>query len=140
MRASIEEFRELCARAGLRVTAQRWEIFRCLRNATDHPDAEAVYREVRNVLPAISLDTVYRTLDTFTRSGIAARVTTVCARARFDGNTAPHPHAVCVSCGAMHDVHHGSVAPEPPATIPGFACIHSSHLEFRGVCEACARA
>ena len=141
MKTTLAQFRTLCARAGLRVTTQRWEIFRRLRGATDHPDAETICRKVRESLPGISLDTVYRTLDTFEKVGIASRVSTLCDRARFDGNAEPHPHAVCLRCGAVRDVS----LPEGtlPSAVPGFpdfAHIHSMHIEYRGICAACAEA
>jgi Fur family peroxide stress response transcriptional regulator len=139
MKPSLEEFKGICARSGLRATTQRWEIFRRLRNATDHPDAETIFRKVKKNLPSISLDTVYRTLDTFEKAGIAARVTTLCDRARFDGNATPHPHAVCTLCGDVRDVVRVDEKGIPAIpVIPGFSCIHSSHIEYRGICEVCS--
>lgn len=141
MKTTLAEFRELCARAGLRVTMQRWEIFRRLRNATDHPDAETICRKVRKKLPGISLDTVYRTLDSFEKAGIAGRVSTLCDRARFDGNATPHPHAVCLCCGAVRDVPLPENASLPAVPdVPDFAHVHSMHIEFRGLCSDCAAA
>jgi len=38
------------------------EIFREVAQAGDHPDAEKVFQGVRERMPTVSLDTVYRTL------------------------------------------------------------------------------
>jgi hypothetical protein len=48
--------------SGVKLTAQRLEIFRELAATADHPDAETLFRAVQARLPTVSLDTVYRTL------------------------------------------------------------------------------
>ena len=58
----IERCKEVLKAAGVRVTHQRLEIFREVASSTAHPDAETVFRGVRDRLPTVSLDTVYRTL------------------------------------------------------------------------------
>ena len=54
---------------GLTVTPQRQCIFRALNETRQHPTAEAVYEEVRQEMPTISLRTVYQTLNDLTAMG-----------------------------------------------------------------------
>ena len=55
-------FKEALARAGVKLTHQRLETFSEAARTGEHPDAETVFRGVRERLPTVSLDTVYRTL------------------------------------------------------------------------------
>jgi len=58
----LQTFMARCRAVGLKVTPQRSEIFRQLTASDEHPDAETIFRRVRNRLPAISFNTVYQTL------------------------------------------------------------------------------
>ncbi|HTW88737.1 MAG TPA: transcriptional repressor [Candidatus Binataceae bacterium] len=100
----MAEFAERCHRGGLAVTPQRLAIIRALLAAADHPRAEAIYAAVRREHPHISLATVHRTLETLCRIGEARKVTALHDSARYDGNTAPHHHVVCVRCRRIHDI------------------------------------
>jgi Fur family peroxide stress response transcriptional regulator len=100
----LAEFAERCHRGGLAVTPQRLAIIRALLNSGEHPRAEAVFAEVRREHPHISLATVHRTLETLCRIGEARKVTVLHDSARYDGNTMPHHHVICVECRAIRDV------------------------------------
>ncbi len=102
--ARLAEFAERCHRDGLAVTPQRLAIIRALLASADHPRAEAVYNAVRREHPHISLATVHRTLETLCRIGEARKVTALHDSARYDGNTAPHHHVVCIGCRRIRDI------------------------------------
>jgi Fur family peroxide stress response transcriptional regulator len=102
--ARLAEFAERCHRDGLAVTPQRLAIIRALLASTDHPRAEAIYSAVRREHPHISLATVHRTLETLCRIGEARKVTALHDSARYDGNTAPHHHVVCIGCRRIRDI------------------------------------
>jgi len=67
----MEFFNGLCKKNNLRVTPQRSLIYKELVGSKDHPSVEILYRKVKKKFPAISFDTVYRTLLTFSKIGIA---------------------------------------------------------------------
>ena len=68
-----------------RLTSQKLVILNYLKNTKSHPGAEDVYRETRNILPKISLGTVYRILDVLkSKSSITELPGNI---KRFDGNT-----------------------------------------------------
>ena len=94
----FSRFQAACRSAGLKLTHQRLEIYRELTVAKDHPSAEALYQRLIQKIPTLSLDTVYRTLATFTRHGLAHRVETVESQARFDAKHERHHHAICSRC------------------------------------------
>ena len=58
----MNRFVQSCRKAGAKLTHQRMEIYREVAQTGDHPDAEKVYQGVRERLPTLSQDTVYRTL------------------------------------------------------------------------------
>ena len=45
------------------VTPQRLAVMAVLQSRRDHPTADHIYQEVRRQLPAISFNTVYKTLE-----------------------------------------------------------------------------
>ncbi len=100
----LAEFTARCRARGLAITPQRVAVMRVLVNSGDHPRAEAVFAKVRREYPNISLATVHRTLETLCAIGEARKVTPLHDSARYDGNTAPHHHVVCVRCRKIRDL------------------------------------
>ncbi|HPR63765.1 MAG TPA: transcriptional repressor [Thermoanaerobaculia bacterium] len=132
--------KEALHRAGVRVTPQRLEIFREVTGSVDHPDAEAVFQGVRERMPALSLDTVYRTLWLFRDLGLIRTLTPSHDRARFDANLEPHHHVVCTRCGKTRDFLSEEFSGlSIPEDVHSFGTIESTHVEVRGLCRVCAR-
>jgi len=147
MRADQQEFErrmaafaDVCRRHGVKATHQRMEIYRELARTQEHPDAEAIYTEVKKRIPAISLDTVYRTLRLLEEKEVISRVGAIRDRARFDANERPHHHFICTECGLVRDFYSDKLdAFPPPKDVKAFGAVKSVHVEMRGVCKACAR-
>ncbi len=89
----------------MRLTAQRLGVLQALRTFHSHPTAEDVYRQVRKRFPKISLNTVYLNLEALTRAGETSEVWIGHDASRFEPNSLPHDHAVCVRCKKIVDVH-----------------------------------
>ncbi len=70
----VAAFLDICRRQGIRATHQRTEILRELAGSEEHPDAETILGRVRRRVPAISVDTLYRTLKLLEDKGVIARV------------------------------------------------------------------
>jgi Fe2+ or Zn2+ uptake regulation protein len=86
-------------------------------------------------MPGISLRTVYQTLTDLTDMGELTSIDFGSGASHFDPNVAHHHHAVCDSCGAIHDVY---VEDAPRLTgLDGFSVEHS-HIVYRGTCAACS--
>jgi Fur family peroxide stress response transcriptional regulator len=127
--------------AGVKLTHQRLEIIRELAACPDHPDAETVFSGVRQRVPTVSLDTVYRTLHLLVEHGLLGTLGPVRERTRFDANPAPHHHFVCVRCGRALDftAREFDVLPVPAAAA-ALGTVLQAQVELRGVCAACAAA
>ena len=90
-------------------------------------------------MPAISLATVYKNLETLVGCGMALKLTWSDGSSRYDGRTDPHHHARCDRCGVVMDIP-GNPPPEivaDPGVCPGFH-VTGYRLELTGLCADCA--
>ncbi len=78
-----------------RMTKQRKIILDVLKNTTSHPTADWIYDQVREVLPNISLGTVYRNLKVLKEMGEIMELDFGSTYSRFDGNP-KKPLSFCV--------------------------------------------
>ncbi len=124
--------------SGQRYTEQRAAVYRYLLDTGDHPSADAVFTSVRQVIPDISLATVYKALETLVSCGLASKLTYGDGSARYDGRTEPHPHARCLVCGRIRDLpgHLDTGAIAELGQVPGFS-VEGYRLEVLGVCDSC---
>jgi Fe2+ or Zn2+ uptake regulation protein len=123
---------------GKRLTRARQVILDTVRASDAHPSAAAVYRQVRRRLPRVSLATVYRNLRMLAAEGLLTERADL-AGLRFDGNTAPHDHFTCLTCGRIYDVPAGNACvPARVASRTGFEIL-VQRVELYGRCGACRR-
>lgn len=121
-----------------RMTRQRMLILEELRGMCTHPTAEELYSRVRARMPYISLSTVYRNLELLAAANEVLRLDSAGTIRRFDGNTMPHRHILCMRCGKVADL------PSDCGPIPDHESIHVDgftvtgvRVEFEGVCDEC---
>jgi Fur family transcriptional regulator, peroxide stress response regulator len=126
--------------AGVRLTHQRLEICREIASASNHPDAETVFRGVRQRVPTISLDTVYRTLWTLLDLGLINTLGIPRERMRFDANAAPHHHFVCTECGEARDFYSDDFDQlRVPDDVQSYGVVQKTQVEVRGICMRCSK-
>ena len=120
------------------VTPQRLAVLGTLESRRDHPTAEQIYQEVRGQMPAISFNTVYKTLEVFCQKGLLIKVNPLHEVARYDIDTDHHIHLICRKCHTIVDL------PDEAAQIPsltegdqgGFQ-VERHSLTFWGLCPQC---
>ena len=135
----IGRFSDALKKSRLRLTHQRLEVAREIACNTTHPDVETIYQGVRQRIPPISLDTVYRTLASLTELGLIARVSVSSGPTRYDANLARHHHFLCTRCGLIRDVCSAALdAVRAPEEANDLGTVESVEVQLRGVCEACA--
>jgi Fur family transcriptional regulator, peroxide stress response regulator len=100
---SYNQVKERLAHYQLKATQQRIVIYDALMRLHNHPTAEMIYEYVKTANPSISLATVYKTLDTFVTSGLAARVMSSNGSARYDGYMDHHSHLYCTNTEEIMD-------------------------------------
>ncbi|MGC9529820.1 MAG: Fur family transcriptional regulator [Candidatus Bipolaricaulaceae bacterium] len=119
-----------------RWTRQRRAIVEALRQRKDHPTAEAMYHALREKGEDISLATVYRTLRGLAREGAVLELHGA-GPDRFDGNTSPHYHFRCLSCGRVYDIDVPYRHDLDRVKLNGGFQVAAHQLVFEGLCPAC---
>lgn len=124
-----------------RFSKKRQAILDFLSSTTSHPTAEWIYLRLKPEYPDLSLATVYRNLIQLKETGLICSVGTVDGHERFDANTTPHPHIVCLYCGKTDDVPNVSI---PDSLIESVTnntsyTVSGAELRFTGICADCMK-
>jgi Fur family transcriptional regulator, peroxide stress response regulator len=125
---------------GLKITPQRTAIFQELMKAKDHPTADDIYKRIVKKIPNISLDTVNRTLLTFSKIGMIKVVEGYGQAKRYDPDLGLHHHFRCIRCGRIIDFHHkdyDNIA--VPAEINKRFTVTSKKVVLEGLCGKCGK-
>lgn len=135
----MARFHKVCRASGAKVTHQRMEIFRQVAQTGDHPDAETVFQGVRERMPTVSLDTVYRTLWWLKELELITTLGPARERARFDANLTRHHHFVCTECGLTRDLYSDKLDKlKLPESVLSIGHAEMTRVEVQGVCHTCA--
>ncbi|WP_369283108.1 Fur family transcriptional regulator [Oscillibacter sp. GMB15532] len=120
-----------------RYSLQREKIYAVVRESVEHPTAEMVFAWLKPEIPRLSLGTVYRNLHRMAEEGRLQELPGPIVR--FDGDTTPHAHFTCLTCGRVSDAI-GSYDPglDAAACKKGFRAIRHT-LMFYGTCPQCAK-
>jgi Fur family peroxide stress response transcriptional regulator len=124
----------------LKLTNARKEIYTFLKNTYSHPSAFDVFENVKQKLPGISYATVYNVLNKFVEKGIIQELSLHEDKKRFDGNTEPHIHLICLKCGKIDDspFEKGKELVEAVSKKSGWQ-IKKFVLNIYGICKDCKR-
>lgn len=123
---------------GLKLTPQRLAILAYLEGNREHPSAEDIYKAVSKKFPTISFATVYNTLQALRERGNVHELTIDPDKKRFDPNTEPHHHLICLKCKRIVDIH-GDYKPDLFNSDRGDFEIIGYHIEFYGICQRCKK-
>ena len=131
-------FESICREHGLSITPQRVAIYKELISSAEHPSAVTIFNKVREYYSNISLDTVNRTLLTFSKIGLAKVVESSGDPKRFDPNLEPHHHFRCISCGEIIDFRDEFYdALEIPTKIKEKFVVLEKKVHLEGFCDQC---
>lgn len=124
--------------AGLRVTKPRLAVLDALER-TPHATADEVLAAVREVLPGITVQSIYVVLHSLTDAGLLRQLDLAQSPARYETRVADnHHHAVCTVCGRIEDV--ACAVGQPPCLAPTETrgmTIHVADVVYQGVCADC---
>ncbi|MEK9150919.1 MAG: transcriptional repressor [Patescibacteria group bacterium] len=119
----------------IRQTKQKAAILGYLRSVKTHPTAEIVYSAVKKEMPNISLGTVYRNLEEFSKNEIIGKLE-VAGRKRFDGDISVHGHFICEKCGRIDDLFFKK---KIKIDFPKNYSINGVDLTIKGRCKKCEK-
>lgn len=96
MNLSPDSIRDLLREHGIRCTRQRELIYSTLASSRSHPCAEELLELVQDHDAAVSLATVYNTLELFRNHGLCRKIASTVANGpfRFDADVHDHAHGV----------------------------------------------
>lgn len=132
--AHHENFAQICRRFKWKCTPQRLAVYECVCHNRCHPDVDSVWATVKNQLPTVSRESVYRILNEFSSHDLIWRLDHVTS-ARYDSNTVPHGHFICENCGSIADFALNEDISVFSDTVPG--SVKHMEIRFTGLCENC---
>ncbi len=126
---------------GFRLTPQREAILRMMHLAKGSLNIQSIFQKTREYQPSISLDTVYRTLNTFVSLGLAERVKTKDMEFRYCLLRSKKNHSHQAICGLCENSIQIPLCPldENFSSIleqKGFY-VTNHYLEIHGFCKNC---
>lgn len=102
--APKQKLEESLSRHGLRTTRQREHVWTVLQGRRDHPTADEVYARAREVMPGISLATVYNCLETLVDCDLIKKLNYEREPSRFCPNDGDHAHFLDERSGRVFDI------------------------------------
>lgn len=124
--------------ATIKYSKQRESIKEYLAHTTSHPTADTIYSHIKKTNPTISLGTVYRNLNLLYENGEILKLTCGDGSDHFDGNSSPHYHFICSSCGCVMDLEMESIDHINIIAGAQFAgTIKGHNIIFHGDCPEC---
>ncbi|MBC8387996.1 MAG: transcriptional repressor [Actinobacteria bacterium] len=123
-----------------RITKQRRIILKEIKNTKSHPTAYMIFEKVKNMVPNISLGTVYRNLEILSNEGLIKELKIDTRKRRYDGNINEHYHIRCIKCGRVDDLKLKKVYKIEDFFINDkkFKII-GHNVEFYGLCPECKK-
>ncbi len=120
-----------------RNTQQRKVILEILRSTDIHPTADWIYEKARQVIPNISLGTVYRNLKILKDEGLILELNDG-KQSRFDGRVDQHFHFKCISCNSIYDIDNKQIVNVEHNDLKkeGYQ-VQSFDVVFSGICPKC---
>ena len=114
----------LVRNAGVRMTQQRRAVLETVLNSHDHPTAAVIFERTKNLLPGISLATVYNCLETLSQAGIINHLNFDNGPSRFCPNLEPHVHLLDDENNRVLDIQFKpGLRPEDVFELPEGTCV-----------------
>lgn len=128
---------KLLKESGYKLTRQRHAIIEVLLNNEGPLTVQELFHQVKNKLPTISYDTLYRNLEILSSIKAMSRIH-VRGGDRFELEQHHHHHFTCLGCGEVTCLKGCPIGPEQLAEAKnhGFNIIHHN-FELSGYCAKC---
>jgi len=136
MKPYLENYDDVIANSGIRLTPQRRTVYEALMERRDHPTALEVFMRAKDRMPSISLATVYNCLEALTASRLIKHVNFDRAPSRYCPNPVPHGHFFCEECGAVFDIPLKQPL-EETWEVPTHTIVAHTEITLRGICARC---
>lgn len=139
----MQNIEEVLRTKKIKVTPQRMAVYSILRDTKSHPNVEMIYKRLKPEYPAMSLATVYKTVDVLKKVGLVQELNVGEGGLRYDAVVDPHSHVYCESCSKVRDVENLSLEQVQDEKVfnevkneTGFE-VKSTQVFFYGFCPEC---
>ncbi len=88
----------------MRSSKQRDLVYEVVKSCGNHPTADMIYTKAREVMPNISLGTVYRNLSELQMLGKLIKVVVPGDSDHYDHTISEHSHLCCKVCKCVTDI------------------------------------
>ncbi|NLA92856.1 MAG: transcriptional repressor [Spirochaetales bacterium] len=123
----------------MKYSKQREIILKTLKAADSHLTAEDLYHKVREIIPRISLGTIYRNLNLLVELGeIRTLQSSDSPSILYDGRSDEHCHLICTVCGKITDIELSLFTPFDLTVYEKTGFLVDDHdLVLKGTCADC---
>ncbi len=135
---TTDELRRQLKGRGMRLTPQRLAILKVLHDSQKHLTPNEVYGYARELLPGLTEPTVYRTLESLAKQGLALAAHVGNGKLVYEMAGHDHHHLICTNCGKEVEIPHDQLEQlyQHLQEATGYQ-LTTSHLTFFGLCPAC---
>ena len=119
---------------GIKPSAQRISIMEYLLKHRTHPTVDMIYNDLVPTMPTLSRTTIYNTLKLLEEHNAIIELRIDKKTSHYDGDTLPHSHFQCKSCGKIIDVQMQGLLNEQYETE---FVIEETEINYRGYCKSC---
>jgi Fur family transcriptional regulator, peroxide stress response regulator len=137
MNLSPDNIVQILKDRGLRVTPQRFAVYRNLLDRADHPTVDKLLLDLNAQGPVSSQATVYSALQTLQAAGLVREVRIEAGIGRYDANVHPHHHFCCNKCGSISDLPWQTFAELDLQKIKPELQAQTYEVVVRGFCVEC---
>lgn len=136
--SDMQRLNNILTKIDLKPTYQRIKVLEYLnKHMNSHPTVEMIYEALSTNIPAMSMTTIYNTLNAFLEKGLVSAVTITGTEIRYDFNTSPHHHFLCKKCGRIIDIDIKCPIAEKKQTHNHK--VEEVHGYFKGLCKDCLK-
>jgi len=140
----MQTIEEILRAKKIKVTPQRMAVYGVLKESKAHPNVEMIYQKLKPDFPAMSLATVYKTVDVLKKVALVQELNVGEGGLRYDAATVPHSHVYCEECGRLDDLENYSLEDIHSDALIGKVKqetgfdILTVQLYFHGTCRECS--
>jgi Fur family transcriptional regulator, peroxide stress response regulator len=131
----LEQLLPYLKKSGLRITPQRMAILNTLLQLENHPTAEEIHQELKDM----SLATVYNNLKLFVKLKILDELPYGSGLSKYEWHRSDHYHVICEDCGKIKDFSYPVLKEieDAASRLTDFTIRHH-HMEIYGKCKDCS--
>jgi Fur family peroxide stress response transcriptional regulator len=120
----------------LKATPQRVIFLKELYNA-GHLSIEEIEKRVKNIIPTISVATIYKNINAMVEKGLLKEVKIQGEKTKYEIKKENHAHFVCKICKNVYDIEFAETYLSDSLNLPKGFLFAEINLVIKGICPKC---